>query len=1054
MSDPEAPIGPDEQTAPESEGAGFEAEGGLLATAIGRPVGVFVGVVLVLMFGVFALVGLPIQLTPDIEIPTLSVETRWPGAAPAEVEQEILEEQEEALKDLRGLERMTSEAGSGSGTITLELAVGTDLDEALARVTNELAQVPSYPENADQPVVSTGNSAGPPLAVVLLQDPTGADVGQYRTWADDVLLPRLERIDGVASIDFFGGRESQVTVSYDPAELAARGVPFTQLSAAIRASLRDLSGGEVDLGKRRYVVRTLTRPPEVSELEQVVIRPGGPDTAEVRLGDVASVDIGLSLRQAYVFGNDHESMALLFRREAGSNVLETTEAIRREVAAAQRDILDREGLELKIVNDQTDYIYGALDLVRQNLLVGGLLAAIVLVLFLRSFPAAGVVSVAIPVCVIGTALGMALLGRTINVVSLAGVAFAVGMVVDNAIVVLENIDSWRRRVPDVRMAALLGTREVWGAILASTITTAAVFVPIISWQDEVGELLRDVAIAISVAVFLSLAVSVLVIPSFAAKLLPTPKERPPGWLARVGMRALDAVSDSVGWIVGRAWRSWAVALVVPALLAAVGFSLIPPMEYLPTGNRNFLFGVLVPPPGYSVEEMRSVGQWMQDRVEEHRGVEVDGVPAVRRSFFVARPGVAFMGGATEDPERIGELVQFYRNNQNQIPGMFGLASQASLFGRGIGASRSVDVDLTGPDLVELVGLGGKLFGQIREALPGAQVRPLPSLDVGGPELQVHPRRDDVAALGMDPAELGAVVDTLVDGAIIGEIAREGLPKLDVVVQPRGEQVESREALENAPVAVPGGRTVPLSTLADIEEAVGPTTIRRLERRRAITLQVSPPDDVALEDALRILNDKVLDPAFDEGLPEGVDIRLAGGADDLTDAQGRLGWVLLLALVISFLLLAALYEDFLAPVVVLVTVPLAGAGGVLGLRAVDTFLAPQAFDLMSALGFVILIGVVVNNAILVVDGALARLREGMDLDTAIVESVRRRTRPIAMSALTSLVGLLPLVIFPGSGSELYRGIGAIVLGGLALSTVLTLFVVPAVFSATWALARRG
>jgi HAE1 family hydrophobic/amphiphilic exporter-1 len=304
------------------------------------------------------------------------------------------------------------------------------------------------------------------------------------------------------------------------------------------------------------------------------------------------------------------------------------------------------------------------------------------------------------------------------------------------------------------------------------------------------------------------------------------------------------------------------------------------------------------------------------------------------------------------------------------------------------------------------------------------------------------------------AEVGAVVDALTDGAIVGEFARDGLPKLDVVVQPYGEQIEGRQALLNAPIAVPAGYTVPLSAIADVIETVGPTTIRRLERRRAITLQVSPPDDVALEAALTILKRDVVAPLEAEGLPEGASIRLAGGADDLTDAQERLGWVLLLAVVISFLLLAALFEDFLAPLVILITVPLAGAGGVFGLQLVNTFLAVQPFDLMAAMGFIILIGVVVNNAILVVDGALARLRDGDDLDTSIVESVRRRTRPIAMSAMTSLVGLLPLVLFPGSGSELYRGIGAIVLGGLALSTVLTLFVVPAVFRLLWALARRA
>ncbi len=1040
----------------EPDGASPEpgSGGGLVALAIRRPVGVAVGVILVVMFGLFALIGLPIQLTPDIEVPTLTVTTRWPGAAPSEVEQEILEPQEEALKTLTGLRRMTSEASSDQGQITLEMAVGTDIDEALSRVTNLLAQVPRYPESSDEPVVSTGNSAGPPLAVVLLQSPEGADVGAYRTWVEEEVLPPLERIPGVASIDLIGGRDSEVVVSFDPERLAARGVPLTELAAAVRAELRDVTGGDIDLGKRRYIVRTLARPPTPEGLAAIVLRPGRGDAGPVTVGDVATVRVGLRKQSAYVIGNDREAIVLIFRREAGSNVLATTEGILAGVDAVQRDLLDAEGLVLRVVNDQSGYIYGALALVRQNLLIGALLAALVLWIFLRSLPSAAVISLAIPICVIGTALGMALLGRSVNVVSLAGVAFAVGMVVDNAIVVLENIDAWRSRTATLAEAALHGTREVWGAILASTLTTAAVFVPIVTWQDEVGELLRDVAVAISFAVVLSLVVSVLVIPSFTARLLRRSAAPRPSFLERGGARVRGWIVAVVGALVGRVGVAAGVAVIVPLVLAGVGAAFVPAMEYLPEGNRNFLFGVMVPPPGYSVEEMKRVGVAFQASIDRHRDVEIDGVPAVRRSFFAARSEQAFMGGATVDDARIGELVAHYRKQQKEHPGLFGVANQASLFARGLGSSRAIEVDVTGPDLVALLDVGGRIAAKTREVLPGAQIRPLPSLDLGGPEIRVVPRREDGLRLGFRGSELGLVVDALVDGAIVGELARPGRRKLDVVLRPEDLAPSGREALANAPVATPDGRVVPLSTLADVDETVGPTKIRRIERRGGITLEVSPPDDVALEDALAALRDEIVGPVLAEKLPPGVRVAYAGAADKLVEAQVRLGQVLLLALVITFLLLAALYEDFLAPIVVLVTVPLAGAGGVLGLRLVDATLGEQRFDLMTAMGFIILIGVVVNNAILVVDFALQRIREGAATSDALAEAVERRARPIAMSALTSLVGLVPLVLFPGSGSELYRGVGAIVLGGLALSTVLTLFVVPAVFRVVWWLARRG
>lgn len=1030
--------------------------GGLLKLAIERPVTVVVGVILVVLFGLLSVSTLPIQLTPDITLPTMTVETRWPGAAPVEVESEILEEQEDALKAVPGLVTMRSEAYPDRGTITLEFEVGVSLEEALVRVSNRLTQVPSYPEAAREPVVNTASNAGPPLAVITIQSTTGAPVAAYRTWVEQTILPRIERVPGVASIRHLGGQDREVHVDFDPAALAARGLTVQGVARRIGEELEDVSGGDMTLGKRRYLVRTPVAPAKPEELERIILG-AGRDGAPIRLGDVATVQPGLRKANGVAMSDDRPSMVLLLWREAGTNVLEVSQEIRDTVDVLQREAFAPEGLEIAVVSDQTGYINAALDLVRQNLLVGAVLAVVVLLLFLRSVRASAVIAVSIPVCVMGTTLGMALMGRTVNVVSLAGMAFAVGMVVDNSIVVLESIDTWRRKATSGPAAAFAGVREVWGAILASTVTTAAVFVPVIGWQGEVGELLRDVAVALSYAVIASLFVSILVIPSLAAQFLrPKPAAdgtKTPGPLVALGARARQGFGRQVEWVTRSGFRAATVVAAAVAGSVVLGATMLPPMEYLPTGNRNLVFGILTPPPGYAVEELEVIGNQVQGQVAARTG-EDDGTgdAKVARSFFVGDPNQVFMGGVASDPQRIKELLPFWRRVQSEIPGTFGFATQASLFASRIGGSRAVEVEISGTDLTEILGAARQLFGAIKQRVPGAQVRPIPSLDEGAPEIHAVPRRDETARLAMGGAELGLTVDALVDGAIVGEYGREGEPKIDVVLRATdrsGRVIDDPESLAAAPVATPQGAVVPLGTLARVSETLGPTRIQRIERRRAITLQVQPPLDLPLEEAMRLIReDVVVSARQQDGWPDSVAIALSGTAGKLEGAKARFGEVLILALVISFLLLAALFEDFLAPVAVLVTVPLAAGGGIVGLYLADRFLGTQPLDLMTALGFLILIGVVVNNAILVVDGALARLRGGAPLHEAVPAAVQARVRPIFMSTLTSLAGLLPLVVFPGSGSELYRGVGAVVLGGLAVSTLLTIYVVPSLFVLLW------
>ncbi len=1039
-----------------SEPTRFDAARGILAQAISRPVSVISVMILVLFFGALSVLELPIQLTPDIARPTISVTTSWLGASPVEVESEVVEPQEEVLKRVAGLTSMESNSSLGRGEITLEFEVGTDMDQALVRVSNQLSQVPRYPQNVDEPVISTSNSAGPPLAVIIIRSQyPGVSPRGYRTWVDNEVIPELERIPGIASVRVRGGQKDELQIDIDIDALAARNISVSRVAQVVSGELADISAGDFDVGKRRLIVRNRLKPQQASELERVVIGTS-PDGIPIRLAEVATVSVGKAKALDMAIANDKDAIALLPSREAGYNILEVTEQIRERVKTLNEERFAPEGLEIVVVDDQVDYIRGAIDVVGNNLMIGAILAIIVLLLFLRRVTGALVISLAIPVCVLGTAIGMAALGRSVNVVSLAGMTFAIGMVIDNSIVALENIDSWSKRTNSAREAAWNGIKEVAGALLASTATTAAVFLPIIFWQGEVGEILRDLAYAIALSVVISFGVSTLIIPSLAAVLISraSDKEPPLKGLANWGEKVRTAISNSAAWLSAKAWRSIVIVTVAVVATGAIAFTLLPKMEYLPTGNRDLIFGIILPPPGLSVEESRRIGMENQKIMMQHTGKSVDGVPALERSFFVGDPSLFFAGGVAQDVKDIKGVRDFMQELHGRIPGVFNFASQAALFASGIGEGRAVEVELTGPDLDVLIGLGGKMFGQLRGAVPGARIRPVPVLDLGAPEMHIRPKRDEVAELGVNSAELALVSDVYIDGRKIGEWSPEGEAKIDVKLRSQASvdpTADPMRLLSDAPVATPSGNVVPFSVLAEVETTLGPTVIRRVERKRSVTLQVTPPDDMPFESAIEAIESQVLQPLRASGeIPPSVEVNLGGSAGKLQQAQKQFGWVLVIALIISFLLLAALFEDFLAPVVVLVTIPLAAGGGVLGLLLVDTFINEQPLDIMTAVGFLILIGVVVNNAILIVDLAISRLRDGQALDDAVRGAVQDRVRPIFMSAFTSLAGLAPMAIATGAGSELYRGVGAVLLGGLFLSTIMALFVVPSLFALIWRL----
>lgn len=1040
----------------------------LIRFAIDRPIAVIAAVLMVVMFGVLALQTIPIQLTPDVRQPVLNITTNWPGAAPAEIEREVVNRQEEAFKGLEGVTEMTSKSEDGRGSITLEFAIGQNMDRALLLVANRLDRVSGYPEEVDEPTISTSGSDDNPIAwfIVTRVDGNTRPIHTYGDFADDVIRDRLERVNGVSRVNVYGGSERELRVVVDPERMARYRLTVPQVVDALRAANASITGGDVDEGKRRYIVRTdgeLTRPEQVAA---VVLRSnedgGGGRVGRVTVGDIADVSFAYKDPTAHIRHLGNPSFAVNAVRESGANVIEVMEGIRKAVASLEATVLPAEGLKIRQVYDETTYINSSIELVQSNILIGGVLAAMILLLFLRSGRATLVISLAIPVSVVGSFVAMAALGRSLNVVSLAGIAFAVGMVVDAAIVVLENIYRHRQLGRPPIEAAYLGAQQVWGAILVSALTTVLVFVPILIMELEVGQLFRDIAVAISVSVMLSLLVSVTVIPALSRRLLSTNTrslEKP------MRVPVIDDLASAFSrGVIGFTRRvvynrTMAIGIVI-AICGVTGLStwlFLPKLEYLPDGNRNLILGFILPPPGYNLETTAGIAQTLEDDVRplwvSETGPDDGTGPAkIDNFFFVAFRANTIIGASADDPTRVDELIPAISRPIFKEPGTFGFIRKRSLFGRGIGGSRSINLDISGPNLEDILSTAQRAMQLTSGLLPrgeGNQVRPIPGLELGAPEVRVLPNPVRLADNGVTTRELGQTIDTFNDGLRVAEITVDG-KRIDLMLAGQTGKVFETQGINNLPVVTKSGTILPASSLADVVVTAGPTEIRHVERERTVTLEIGPRADLPLEAAIENLQSGVIEKLVAEGVPHGVTMRLSGTADKLTAAWNHIVIDLVIAIAIVYLVMAVLFESFIYPLIIVLSVPLATAGGVGGLALLNVYLSNlntlQPLDMLTMLGFIILVGIVVNNAILIVHQTLYLIRqEGYDGAEAIITATGNRIRPIFMSTLTSVFGMLPLVLFPGAGSELYRGLGSVVLGGLSLSAVLTLLIIPPLLS---------
>ena len=1114
----------------------------LIGHSIERPRAVIAAVLMITMFGALALRSIPIQLTPDVARPVIIVTTSWRGGSPAEIEREIVNRQEEAFKGLEGLAAMDSAARDGSARITLEFSVNMDMDKALLLVANRLDRVSGYPAEAREPELRTSGGEDNSIAWMVIRAQPGHErpIHTFGEFVEDVVQERLERVPGVGRVDVYGTSRRELRVEIDPLQLARFRLTVSEVLARLRAADASVSAGEIEEGKRRYVVRTEGSIESVEDVRQVLLRtvrdPATGRVSRLTVGAVADVRFAYQEPRARIRHLGIPSLAVSIKREIGANVIETMAGLRAAADELRGGPVRDAGLTLRQIYDETVYIDSALDLVQQNVFVGGALAALVLFVFLRSWRATTTVVLAIPVSIVGSFVAMAALGRSINVISLAGLAFAVGMVVDAAIVVLENIYRLREEGVPAWQAARRGASEVWGAVLVSALTTVMVFIPILILKLEVAQLFRDIAVAISVAVMLSLLVAVTVIPALGSRLLAARNT------GRRGLRlpGIDAAARGLSrGIVGYARvvarsriAAFLIVVVVCGTASLATWRYLPKLEYLPEGNRNLVFGMILPPPGYNLETTTEIARDVENAVRRHwsssgrreagpadtgdigaarpgdadpetgsalpaageraRAVAAGAArpgneaprpgsagertqrrspgagsqpgrpgagptprppPGIENFFFVATPSLTFVGATSTESERAGELIPVISGPVFREPGTFGFVTQPSLFGRSVGGGKRVDLDIRGPELEPILEVARRTMDKVLQVLPrseGTQVRPRPGLELGAPEVRIAPDRARLADSGVSVRELGVTVDVFNDGLRVAEVTVGG-KRLDFVLA--GPPNERTQQIENLPVVASSGAILPVRSLAQVRVTSGPTEILHRERVRTVTLEIRPPPTMTLEEAMDTVRTEIIAPLARDGLPDGVRMGLSGTADKLTATHEAMKWQLLMALAIVYLVMAILFESFVYPALIVLSVPLATAGAVGGLAALNLY-QPQALDMLTMLGFVILIGIVVNNAILLVHQALHHLRdEGMEPAAAIVAATRNRIRPIFMSTLTSVFGMLPLVLFPGAGSELYRGLGSVVVGGLALSAVLTLAIIPPLLSIAFSLLEK-
>ncbi len=996
--------------------------------------------ILVVVFGFYSFQNLPLALMPSMEVPAAVVYATYPGAGPEDIEQQVTKKLEGAVAGLSGLDTLQSTSSENMAMLVIRFTNDTDMDQAMTDLRDKVAQVKSQlPDDASDPTVMSIDIDSMPVVSGALR---GNDLASLQSIAEDEIQPALERLDGVASVDISGGYEQEIAVHTDASRLKGYNLTISSIGQQLGADNIAIPGGDLDNGSQTLAVRTDGEYSSIDDVKNALISlPAG---GTVRLSQIADVSMQPKDQDAISKVDGEECIILSVNKQSGSNTAQIA-----ELAKAEFDSLlkSNDSLQWNIVMDQSDYINMTVDNAIQNIWMGVLFAAIVLFLFLRDFGATMAVTIAMPCCILFTFLIMNVLGITLNMMSLGGITLGVGMIVDNSIVVLENIFTYRADGYDRLEACTKGTGEVIGAVIASTLTTVAVFLPIALSGGMAGMMFKEFCITIVALLLSSLIISITLVPLLCYFLLGGTKQqsvKPQGSGATpITEKPLSrAYRSSLNFLITHRWAG--VALTVVICIVSVLSVSQAGMELIPEMDEGEVSVTVSMPNGSTMEDTADI----EDRIA---AIAVDTIPELEQIYYSTGSSTSIMSSSSGASVTISlvdldqrdrssaDIAKQLRHDLQDIAGCELTVSTSSTMS--MSTDSDISVELTGDDYDQLAETADDLANQI-SALPDA-INVESSAGEQTPRVAVKINRENASRFGLNAATIGGLVRGELTGSTATTLRMNG-EEYDVTVAGDEDVATSLDALRSMQIPTMTGGTVPLSMVADVYTELSPQSIVRKNQKETVT--ITGESESGDSNAIKAAVDDIV---AKYELPDGVEVGEGDtAASQIAETTGTLMLALAVAILLVYFILATQFNSFSLPIAIMLILPIGLLGSMILLWPTGNHVS-----MVALLGVIILAGTVVNSSIVLIDYTLQRRQRGEDKNTAILNACPRRVRPVLMTAMTTILGLVPMVCSSGEGSEMMKPMGVVMMTGMVISTIATLFITPVYYSLTDSVASR-